>query len=117
MGSEGDFGGRTAVGQYWPTDESVSIFFDGSLRSQITEHAGTFSLSWQETITVREDYVVTAVSPSYTVSDTLTYTWNTLGRQGFWLTVENDYGFTSNRYMFEIMEQQIFLPIIAKITP
>jgi hypothetical protein len=167
----------TAVGQYWPANEQISLFFDGALRGQLLPVDGAFSLSWQETITVGENYVVTAVSASHTVSetfatpctpafpanvtisgptagpvgepltfiatiapdsavqpltytwrlsetnlithtnglsDTLTYTWDTLGVQGFGLIVENEYGRAYGRYQFEIVEQQLFLPIIAK---
>jgi len=48
------------------------------------------------------------------LTDTLTFTWDTLGSQGFSLSVVNEYGFARTRFLFEIVEQQIFLPVIMK---
>jgi hypothetical protein len=49
------------------------LYFDGNLRTTILAgHGGSFSESWQETVTVGVDYEITAVSPSHTVSTTLT---------------------------------------------
>jgi hypothetical protein len=167
----------TAAGQYWPANEEISLFFDSHLLTQLLPVDGAFTISWQGNITVGQDYVVAAVSPSYTVSetlttpcvpagpgqpaisgpregrvgepltfiaaiephtavppltytwwlsetnlithtnglsDTLTYAWDTLGIQGFGLIVENEYGRVYGRYTVEIVEQQLFLPVIAK---
>ena len=168
----------TVNGYYWPTDEDVALYFDGNLRTLITEHDGSFNTAWlEQSISVGQDYEITAVSPSHTVSATLTtpcqpagpgyvtisgptvgrigepltfvatidsitavlpltYTWwlpdrsqiihsngltdtftlteNILGSHGLAVHVENGYGQSYGRYSFEIVEQQIFLPIIMK---
>jgi len=168
----------TITGSYWPSDEDITLYFDGELRTLIAEHDGSFSVSWlEQSILIGQDYEIMAVSPSHTVSttlttpcqpagpgfvtisgptvgrvgepltfvattdietavlpltytwhisetnqithtngisDTITYTWNTVGEQGFWLIVENEYGNALGRYSFEIIDQEIFLPIIAK---
>ncbi len=168
----------TVNGYYWSSDEDIALYFDGNLRTLITEHNGSFSVSWQEqSITVGQDYEITAVSASHNASttlttpcqpagpsrvtlsgpsvgrvgepltfvatvdpitavqpftytwhisethqithtngltDTFTYTWNTVGTQGIWLEAENEYGLAWTRYQLEIVEQEIFLPVIMK---
>lgn len=170
--------GLTILGANWPDDEDIVLYFDGNLRATILAgHGGSFSMAWEETVTVGEDYEITAVSTSHSASDTLTtpcqpagpeqviisgplvgrigepltfvatvapvtavqpltytwyisetsqithtngltdtltFTWDTLGSQGFSLSVVNEYGFARTRFLFEIVEQQIFLPVIMK---
>ncbi len=63
----------TLVGANWPTDEHISIYFEEDLHTFIPAgHDGTFLSIWQETVTIGEDYEITAVSTSYNITSTLT---------------------------------------------
>jgi len=63
----------TLVGANWPTNEDISIYFEEDLHTFIPAgHDGTFSSSWQETVTIGTDYEITAVSSSYNLTTTLT---------------------------------------------
>jgi hypothetical protein len=167
----------TVNGAYWPVDEPILIYVNGSLKVQILAHDGSFSSSWAQSIVVGQTYQILVMSPSHTASATLTtpcqpagpgqvtisgptvghigepltfvahagsitavqpltYTWhlpdgsqlvhsngltdtltlteNTLGLHGLAVQVENEYGQGFGRYSFEIIEHQIFLPVVAK---
>ncbi|MCZ7666243.1 MAG: hypothetical protein M5U34_02860 [Chloroflexi bacterium] len=63
----------TVNGAHWPLDEEVALYFDGDLRTLITDHDGSFNTSWlEQSISVGQEYEITAVSPSHSASTTFT---------------------------------------------